>query len=101
MGLTQNRPNPTLGSIGSTLVLVVGTEQLYKVGTGKVAIEVTNLGPNVAYYGNTGVQLTSGGYLGELSSKYWDNISDDFTLALVCIDVAQTTRIIIHEYEGR
>jgi hypothetical protein len=75
----------------------VTTEQLYTISTGYIALEATNLGGNIIYYGNSNVTTNSGGLLTPSGSKFWDNVSDDFTLYFVS---PLGSRVIIQEYTG-
>jgi hypothetical protein len=98
MGLIQRRTNLTLGSIGSTRLYNVTTEMLYTISTGYIALEVTNLGDSIAYYGDTNVTTNSGGILNVHGSKFWDNVSDDFTLYFVS---PNATSLVFQEYRGQ
>ena len=99
MGLTQNRGTSSLGSIGSTKVLNVGaTTVAYTIDSGMVAIEVTNVGDSAIWYGDSTLVSNSGGFLAVHSSKYWDNVVDNFTIYFVC---PAASAIAIHEYKGR
>lgn len=98
MGLTQNRPGTSLGSIGATYVVGVDTSVCYTIGSGMVAIEVTNVGDSTVWYGNSGVTVSSGGFLAVHASKFWDNVVDNFTLYFVG---TAGSAVAIHEYEGR
>lgn len=102
MGLIQRRTNLTLGSIGTTkLINVNSNETVYTISTGYIALEITNLGSNNVYYGNTGVTANSGGVIASNASKFWDTVCDDFTLYLVCPGAANNSNVVIHEYTGR
>ena len=98
MGLIQRRTNLTLGSIGSCRLYKCDSEMLYTISTGFVAIEVTNLGDSVVHYGDSAVTTNSGGILNPKASKFWDNVSDDFTLYF-CSGASST--IVIQEYKGQ
>jgi len=99
MGLTQSRGTYSLGSIGSTVVLNVGATTIaYTIGSGKVSVEVTNVGDSAIWYGDSTLVANSGGFLAVHSSKYWDNVADDFTMYFVC---PAASAIAVHEYEGR
>jgi hypothetical protein len=98
MGLIQRRTNLTLGSIGSTRLYDVSGEMLYTISTGYIAFEVTNLGDSVVYYGDSAVTTNSGGILVQKSSKFWDNVSDDFSMYFVS---AASSTIVFHEYRGQ
>lgn len=101
MGLIQRRTNLTLGSIGSTkLYTVTSNETLYTISTGYVAFEVTNLGSYLVYYGNSGVYANSGGLITQNGSKYWDNISDNFNLYFVLGTAGVSSKVVIQEYAG-
>jgi len=98
MGLQQNRATHSLGSIGTTQVINIAGETAYTLGSGYVAIEVTNVGDSAVWYGSTGVTANSGGYLAVHGSKFWDDVVDNFTLYFIS---AASSSVAIHEYEGR
>lgn len=102
MGLIQRRTNLTLGSIGSTkLYSMTSNEILYTISTGYIALEATNLGASNVYYGNSGVTANSGGIIAPLTSKFWDTVCDNFTLYFVGINSAGlSTNLVIQEYAG-
>jgi len=102
MGLIQRRTNLTLGSIGTTkLYSVTSNEILYTISTGYVALEVTNLGSYNVYYGNSGVTTNSGGLIASQGAKFWDTVCDNFTLYFVGQNSGGiASAIVIQEYAG-
>jgi hypothetical protein len=102
MGLIQRRTNLTLGSIGSTKLLSVSSnELLYTISTGFVAFEATNLGAFNIYYGQSGVTTTSGGLIAPNGAKFWDTIADNFTMCFVTQKSGGiASALVIQEYAG-
>jgi hypothetical protein len=89
----------SLGSIATTKLLVItNSETLYTLGSGNVALEATNLGPNTVYYGNSGVLNNSGGLIIGNGSKFWDSVVGDFKVRFVVS--SGTSQLVIHEYAG-
>lgn len=102
MGLIQRRTNLTLGSIGSTkLYSVSSNEIVYTISTGFVAFEATNLGGYNVYYGDSNVTTNSGGLLAPNGAKFWDTIADNFQMYFVIMNSAGiTSNLVIQEYAG-
>ena len=102
MGLIQRRTNLTLGSIGtSKLYSVSSNEILYTISTGYIALEATNLGSFNIYYGQSGVTLNSGGIISPSASKFWDTVCDNFSLYFVIQNSGGiSSQLVIQEYAG-
>lgn len=79
--------------------MLIGTaESTLTIGSGNVALEVTNYGPNSVFYGDTAVLLNSGGLIQGNGSKFWDSVVGNFQLRFVT--VTGSSNIVIHEYAG-
>jgi hypothetical protein len=102
MGLIQRRTNLTLGSIGTTkLIAINSNETVYTISTGYVALEATNLGSFNVYYGDTRVTTNSGGVIVPNTSKFWDSVVDNFSLFLVTQKSGGiSSNLVIQEYAG-
>lgn len=89
----------SLGSIATTKLLVISqTETIYTLGSGNIALEATNLGPSIVYYGNSNVLINSGGIITGNGSKFWDSVLGDFTMRFVT--TSGNSNLVIHEYAG-
>ena len=90
-----------LGSITTSRVISVTTaETAFTIGSGNRAFEVTNLGTNTVYYGESGIRVNSGGIIASNNSKFWDSVVGNFTIYFSMISAGITSHIIIQEYAG-
>lgn len=88
-----------LGQIQTTKLLSISSsETLYTLGTSNRAFEVTNLGDNDVYYGDSGVLVNSGGIISPDNSRTWDHVIGNFNLYLVVNSGGVTSNVVIHEY---
>jgi hypothetical protein len=88
-----------LSSIQTTkLLAITSAETLYELGTANHAFEVTNLGTQNVYYGDSGVLVNSGGLISPDGSKFWDRLEDTFTLYFVVASGGVSSNIVVHEY---
>lgn len=101
MGTHYKRTNMSLGSIATTkLLTITNSETLYTLGSGNIALEATNLGPYVVYYGNSGVLANSGGVITGNGSKFWDSVKGDFQMRFVVGSGGVSSNLVIQEYAG-
>ena len=99
MGTKFIRTNLNLGSINTTKLMLVGTnETIYTIESGNVAFEVTNLGPQSVYYGNSGVALNSGGLITGNGSKFFDSVVGNFTMRFITL--SGSSNLVAQEYAG-
>lgn len=100
MGRILKTTDLYLGSIGSTKVLNISTsEVLYQISSGMRAVELINQGPSLAFYGQSGLAVNSGGVFVNTGggAKFWDSVVDNFTFAL---RGSSNGTVILHEYAG-
>ena len=101
MGTIRKISDLQLGSINSSKILSVSTaETLYVMGTGNRAVEFTNLGSYIVYYGNSGFTAGTGGVILQNGSKMWDSVVDNFQMALKLNSAGVTSQVVAHEYAG-
>lgn len=103
MSIYKKRMNFLLGSIATSKALTISSvETIYTIGSGAIAVEISNQGVYDLYYGQSnnaatfGIVISSGN-----GAKFWDTISDNFTLALALNTAGvSNSSIIVHEYQG-
>lgn len=98
--MTTIRRNTTicLGNIDTSKFLSISTaELLYTIHSGNRAFEATNLGDATIYYGQSGVSLNSGGIIDAQSAKFWDHVTDNFSLYFALM-TNTTCKLVIQEY---
>lgn len=101
MATHYKRTNLSLGVIATTKLLTINSsETLYTLGSGNIALEATNLGPYLIYYGNSGVLANSGGLISGNGSKFWDSVVGNFSMRFVVNSGGVTSNLVIHEYAG-
>lgn len=99
MGTRFVRTNLNLGNIATTKLLVISTDELtLTIGSGNVAIEATNLGPQTVLYGDSAVRINSGGLIVGNGSKFWDSVHGSFIMRFAT--TVGSSQLIVHEYAG-
>ena len=101
MGTIRRRTELQLASIATSKIYAITTaETLFRLGSGNVAFEATNLGSYSVYYGNSGFPLGSGGILIQYGAKFWDTITDNFQMAFKSNTAGVGSLFVVHEYAG-
>ena len=103
MGTIRRSTDIQLGSIYSTKVLSITTsETFYQISTGARAFEVANNGTNsLVFYGqsnlvaNSGIFINTGG-----GAKFWDTVTDNFSMYFRITSAGISASLIIQEYAG-
>ena len=99
MGTRYVRTNRNLGVINSTKLITVGTnDTTLTIGSGNVAVEATNLGPQTIFYGNTAVLANSGGIILVNAAKFWDSVFGAFIIRFATS--TGSSNLLVHEYAG-
>lgn len=100
MGTIRRLTDLQLGSIGTTKVISLTTAgYLFQITTGNRAFEATNLGDYSVYYNRT-LTLGTGGIILELGSKFWDTITDNFSMNFSINSGGVSGFLVIQEYSG-
>lgn len=103
MGTIRRITDIQLGSIGTTKTLAItSNETIYQISSGNRAFEIGNAG-NVAllFYGQSNLIANSGLFINTSGgAKFWDNVVDNFSMALRTNSGGATVSVIIQEYAG-
>ena len=93
-----------LAGVGTTKVYsITSSEIIFQISSGNRAFEVANNGTNsLVFYGQSGLAVNSGGIFLNTGggAKFWDTITDNFSMAFRAGSGGATSQLIIHEYAG-
>lgn len=91
-----------LASIGTTKVYTVtSSEILFQISSGNRAFEAGNLGNFNIVYGQSNLLATQGLFLSSGGgAKFWDTITDNFTMAFAVNSGGASSVLVIQEYAG-
>ncbi len=90
-----------LGSIGTTKILSINSsETLYSLGSGNRAFEIVNYGPVNLVFGQSSVLANSGSFINISASRFFDGLTDNFTMYLAVNSGGINSNIVIQEYAG-
>lgn len=90
-----------LASIGTTKVIALNTAgYTFQISSGNRAFEATNLGAAAVLYGDSlaPLQLGTGGLIVSTGAKFWDTITDNFTMTFATS--GGTALLVLQEYAG-
>lgn len=91
-----------LASIGTTKVFsVTSSEVIFQISSGNRAFEAGNLGNFNITYGQSNLTANSGLFISSAGgAKFWDTITDNFTMAFRVGSGGVSSQLIIQEYQG-
>lgn len=101
MGTIRRLTDLQLASIATTkLISVTSSQVLFNLGSGNRAFEATNLGVYPIYYGDSSLTTSSGGLIQSQGAKFWDTVTDNFTMYFKTASSGLTSNLVIQEYAG-
>ena len=101
MGTIRRITDLQLASVDTTKVIsVTSSETLFTISSGNRAVEITNLGSNTVYYGQSNLAVNSGGIILANGSKFWDTVTDTFSMYLRVSSGGVTSIVSAQEYAG-
>ena len=103
MGVIRRITDLQLGAVGSTKVISISSsETYYQISTGMRAFEVANQSTAaLVYYGQSNLSANSGIWINTNGgAKFWDTITDNFSMYFRVSSAGVSVPIIIQEYLG-
>ena len=102
MGTIRRLTDLQLGSIGTTKILTLTTaETVFQISSGNRAFEAGNNTLFNIFYGQSNLAVNSGLIISSSNgAKFWDTITDDFSMYFRLNTAGVSVQLIIQEYKG-
>ena len=104
MGTIRRISDIQLAGVATSKVYsLTSSEIVFQISSGNRAFEVANNGTNsLIFYGQSGLAVNSGGIFINTGggAKFWDSITDNFSMAFRAGSGGATVLLIIQEYAG-